>query len=426
MEPISLIEVHIWGHLVGAIARDPQRGAYAFQYAEPWRKRGVELAPRMMPTTNRESTFIFPGIDPVAFHGLPGLIADALPDHFGNQLIDAWMAQRGIDKDQVTELDRLAYIGKRGMGALEFRPARGSHTESAAPLKMQSLVEEARRALHGNLNHTEDTAAAFANIMRVGTSAGGARAKAVVAWNPATGEIRSGQFDVDTGFEHWLLKFDGTGKDFELGSGQDYGRIEYAYSLMAKTAGIVMSDCRLYEENGRAHFMTRRFDRVGNAKVHMQSLAAMVHMSHEQRRTHAYESLFLTINKLGLGSTAMTQAFLRMAFNVAAKNHDDHTKNFGFLLPEGGEWALAPAFDVTFAYNPKGEWTREHLMSVNKKFDGITRDDLMTVASRFSIPGAKAAIDAVNSAVAGWSGHAESAGLSASGSAELARHFVGI
>ena len=236
LQPLA-IEVRIWGRRVGAVAVDPAIAAHAFEYDPAWLRRGIELAPLTMPIAGG-GTFAFPTLDRDAFKGLPGLLADALPDDFGNQLIDAWMASRGIDKRDVTTLDRLAYMGRRGMGALEFRPARGSAHESKQPLAMQQLVEEARRAIHADLGDDEAAQAALANIIRVGTSAGGARAKAVVAWNPQTNELRSGQFDVDPGWEHWLLKFDGVGKDPELGSGRDYGRIEYAYHLMATAAGI--------------------------------------------------------------------------------------------------------------------------------------------------------------------------------------------
>ena len=302
-------------------------------------------------------------------------------------------------------------MARRGMGALEFKPARGALRESREQLHMRDLVEEARLAIHAQMNDDLAARAALANIIRVGTSAGGARAKAVVAWNPETNELRSGQFDVETGFEHWLLKFDGIGKDLELGATQNYGRIEYAYSLMAKEAGIVMSDCRLMRENGRAHFMTRRFDRAGNEKLHMQSLCALQHMSYKQRRAHAYESLFLTAQGLNLGTAALEQLVARMAFNVAAKNHDDHTKNFGFLMRQGQPWELAPAYDLTHAFNPDGEWTQHHLMSVNGKFDGITREDLLKVADQFSVPGPKAILDRVNDAIARWQEFADRAEL---------------
>lgn len=409
----ALIEVRIWGHQVGAVARDDAVGAYVFEYAPAWRRRGIELAPLLMPITGTQSKFVFPTLSEPAFKRLPGMLADALPDDFGNALIDAWMARQGVDKHQVTTLDRLAYMGKRGVGALEFRPAKGAHRESHQPLHMQQLVETARQLIHGDLSDDAQAQSALANIIRVGTSAGGARAKAVVAWNPETDELRSGQFDVAEGFEHWLLKFDGVGKDLELGTGANYGRIEFAYHRMALAAGIDMHACRLLEENGRAHFMTKRFDRDGNRKHHVQSLCAMQHLDYKQRGTHAYETLFLVAERLGLDDLARAQLFLRMAFNVMARNCDDHTKNFAFLLREGHSWELTPAFDVTHAYNPDGEWTYQHLMSVNGKFDDIRRADLTAAGDRFSVPRISTLLDQVMDAVARWAEFATEAALPA-------------
>lgn len=407
----AIIEVRIWDARVGAIAFDPNLACYVFEYAPAWRKRRVELAPLTMPVTASSASFAFPGLSRESFNGLPGLLADALPDDFGNALIDAWMSQQGVDKNAVTTLDRLAYMGKRGMGAMEFRPAKGSHTESSAPLQMKELVETARKVIHADLSTDDVAQAALANIIRVGTSAGGARAKAVVAWNPATEEIRSGQFDVDPGFEHWLIKFDGVGTDLELGAAQGYGRIEYAYHLMALAAGIDMSPCRLLIENGRAHFMTKRFDRHDNHKHHVQTLCAMQHMDYRQRATHAYESLFITAARLQLNDHETQQLFLRMAFNVVARNCDDHTKNVAFMLRQDEPWRLAPAYDITYAHNPDGEWTYQHLMSINGKFDGALREDLLAVANRFSVPAAAALIDKVNQAVTRWSEFGDLAGL---------------
>lgn len=415
-----LIEVRIWGHRVGAVAHDDTLGAYVFEYAPAWRRRGIELAPLMMPITGIQTTFAFPTLSESAFKRVPGMLADALPDDFGNALIDAWMARQGVDKNQVTTLDRLAYMGKRGMGALEFRPARGAHRESHEPLRMKQLVEAARQLIHGDLSDDAQAQAALANIIQVGTSAGGARAKAVVAWNPKTDELRSGQFDVAPGFEHWLLKFDGVGTDLELGTGAHYGRIEYAYHRMALAAGIDMQACRLLEENGRAHFMTRRFDRDGNRKHHVQSLCAMQHLDYKQRGTHAYESLFLAAERLGLDDHVRTQLFLRMAFNVLARNCDDHSKNFAFLLREDQPWELAPAFDITHAHNPAGEWTYQHLMSVNGRFDTIRRADLTTVGDRFSVPRIPVLLDQVADAVARWAEFATEAGLPAAETIKVA------
>ncbi len=425
---IPVIEVRAWGKRVGALARDPRLEYYAFEYAPSWRKLGIELAPLQMPLSDTRPTFIFPDLPEATFRRLPAMFADALPDDFGNALIDAWMADRGTTKAQVTTLDRLAYMGKRGMGALEFKPALGSHRESAEPLEMKSLVEEARKAVEGDLSADRHAKAALANIIRVGTSAGGARAKAVVAWNPETNQIRSGQFDMATGFEPWLLKFDGVGKDFELGTGGDYGRTEYAYYKMATQAGIVMSPSRLLKENDRAHFMTRRFDRDVIAgmtvKHHTQTLCAMAHLDYKQKGTHTYSQLFMTISELKLGDDALRQAFLRMTFNVMARNYDDHTKNFSFLREREEGWELAPAYDVTHAHNPRGEWTYQHLMSINGKFDGITRADLVVEAERFSVPGAAGLIADVRSAIGNWTEHAKSAGLTQNKTEELRRDFL--
>ena len=382
----------------------------------------------MMPLNDRRETFIFPNLPEATFRRLPAIFADALPDDFGNALIDAWMAEHGTTKAEITTLDRLAYMGKRGMGALEFKPALGSHRESAAPLQMKALVEEARKLVEGDLSADVNTKAVLANIIRVGTSAGGARAKAVIAWNPVTKQIRSGQFDMALGFEPWILKFDGIGKDFELGTGGDYGRTEYSYYKMATRAGITMSPSSLLEENGRAHFMTRRFDRevVGGKTIkhHLQTLCALNHLDYKQRGTHAYSQLFMALAELHLNDEAIRQAFRRMAFNVMARNYDDHTKNFSFILKQGLDWELAPAYDVTHAHNPKGKWTYQHLMSVNGKFDSITREDLLAEADRFGVPRPEELLSDVRAALDNWREHAREAGLSQSKSDELARDFL--
>lgn len=416
------IGVRIWGKEVGAVAPDPALDAYVFEYAPSWRRRTIELSPFLIPAAGAQARFVFPQIAP-SFQRLPGLLADSLPDKFGNALIDAWMARHGISRDSVTALDRLAYMGRRGLGALEFHPALGSATESKKPLEMMSLVEGARWVLRGDFAGDSHAQAALANIIRVGISAGGARAKAVIAWNPRTEEIRSGQFAVPEGFEHWLLKFDGMGEDLALGTTGDYGRIEYAYYLMATRAGIAMEPCRLMLEGGRAHFMTRRFDRDGNRKHHIQSLCALQHLDYNQRATHAYEQYFLLIQKFGMGDDAMQQAFRRMAFNVMARNCDDHTKNFSFRLKEGGNWELAPAYDVTHAHNPESLWTAQHLMAVNGKFDGISRSDLLSVSDRFLIPDAKGILNEVRSVVGGWPEHAAEAGVPPARLDAIARDF---
>lgn len=425
---IPVIEVWIWGQQVGAIAPDPKLGFYVFAYQPAWRRTKVELAPLTMSLEDRRDVFVFPNLPEATFHRLPGMPADSLPDEFGNALIDAWMAEHGVTKNEVTTLDRLAYMGKRGLGALEFKPARGSQRESTAPLAMKSLVEEARKLVEGDLSVDAHATAALANMIRVGTSAGGARAKAVIAWNPKTHQIRSGQFEVAPGFTHWILKFDGVGKDSELGTGADYGRIEYAYHKMATQAGIKMSQCRLLEENGRAHFMTRRFDREvvkgRTIKHHLQTLCALSHLDFKQRGTHAYAQLFMAVSQLGLGDDAISQVFRQMTFNVMARNCDDHTKNFSFMLKEGGSWELAPAYDMTHAYNPKGEWTYQHLMSVNGKFKDITRTDLLAEADRFGVRRANDLITDVRAAVENWVTHAKEAGLRPDSYDKVAADFL--
>jgi serine/threonine-protein kinase HipA len=396
---------------MGAVALDPGLGYYVFEYEPGFIRQGIEPAPLSMPLSKGRNPFVFTGLPEMTFKRLPAMLADALPDAFGNALIDAWMAGKGVNKDRITALDRLAYMGKRGMGALEFKPARGAHRSSTTAIELSKLVESARMAVTGDIGSDPHSLAAISQIIQVGTSAGGARAKAAIAWNPETQEIRAGQFDVPQGFEHWLVKFDGMGKDSELGSSQDYGRIEYAYHLMAVAAGITMSPCRLLTENGRAHFMTKRFDREGDEKHHLQTLCAMAHLDFNQRATHDYSQFFHTILELRLGPVAMEQAFRRMVFNVMAANCDDHTKNFSFILKKNGVWELAPAYDVTFAHNPEGYWTNQHLMSVNGMFKGISREDILAVADRFALGNAKRIIGDVADALSQWADFAGTAGV---------------
>lgn len=402
--PVPIVEVRIWGKAVGAVAHDPKLGYYAFEYQPAFVRSGIELAPLTMSLATAHQPFIFTDLPEATFRRLPGLLADSLPDDFGNALIDAWMAREGVGKDQITSLDRLAYMGKRSLGALEFRPARGPKAlKLGTAVELSDLVESARRAVQGDFSTDAHAQAALAQIIQVGTSAGGARAKAVVSWNPVTHEILAGQFDVQEGFEHWLIKFDGVGVDDRLGVSRDYGRIEYAYHLMARAAGMAMSNCRLLEENGRAHFMTKRFDRDGHAKYHLQTLCGLAHLDYRQKDTHDASQFLQVIDRLQLGYPALEEGFRRIAFNVMAANCDDHPKNISFLLRENGPWELAPAYDVTHAYNPKGEWTNQHFMAVNGKFSDITRDDLLVVADRFGIGTAPRVLKQVGEAVKSWS-----------------------
>jgi serine/threonine-protein kinase HipA len=398
---------------MGVVALDPAYGFYAFRYTPQFRASGIDPAPLQMPIA-ADQTFLFTDLPVETYKRLPALLSDSLPDDFGNALINRWMAERGIAAEDITALDRLAYMSNRAMGALQFKPARGPAGKTAVPIRMNKLVSEAREAVSGTIADDDHAHAALRSIIEVGTSAGGARAKAVIAWNPQTQEIRSGQLEAPNGFEHWLLKFDGIGRDRDLGASQDYGRIEYAYHLMAVDAGIKMSACRLLQENGRAHFMTRRFDRAdGNIRHHVLTLCAMSHLDFKKTGTNSYSQLFDTLSRLRVPYEDKEEAFRRMTFNVMARNCDDHTKNFSFRLRQGSAWELAPAYDVTFAHNPASEWTRQHLMSVNGKFRDITAADLLAMADRFGIGTAATIIDKVRSVLANWPAYAEKAGVRA-------------
>ena len=348
-------------------------------------------------------------------------MADSLPDRFGNALIDAWLARQGRSPDSFSAVERLCYTGTRGMGALEFRPAIGPNDGPSERLDVTRLVALASEVLSrrsrvgGDLGDGEDEDTLRA-ILRVGTSAGGARAKAVIAWNPQSGELRSGQVDAGAGFEHWLLKFDGVSnnRDKELADPQSYGAIEYAYHRMAVDCGVTMSACRLYEEGPRRHFMTLRFDRTEDGgKRHMQSLAVLAHLDFNQAGAHGYEQVFKVIERLGMPPDDREQMFRRMVFNVIARNQDDHVKNIAFLMDRAGSWSLAPAFDVTYAYQPEGRWTSSHQMTINGKRDDFTRADFEAVGRLASLKRgrARAILDEVRERVARWREHAEAAGV---------------
>lgn len=409
---VRAVEVHLWGKHIGSVALDPAYGYYVFAYTPECASLGIEPAPLHMPVAPNES-YLFTDLPEATYKRLPAMLSDALPDDFGNALINRYMADQGIAAQDVTALDRLAYMSTRAMGAMTFKPSRGPTRHKPTAIELSALVEQARRAVRGIMDDDDHTNTALRSIIDVGTSAGGARAKAVIALHPQTGEIRSGQLDAPDGFEHWLLKFDGMGIDQELGSTQHYGRIEYAYHLMARAAGIRMTDCRLLPENGRAHFMTRRFDREGQSgRHHMQTLCAMTHVDYKKKGTNAYAQLFTTISRLELSYEDMEEAFRRMVFNVMGRNCDDHSKNFSFLLRKGNRvWELAPAYDVTFAHNPRGEWTNQHLMSVNGKFKDFEIADLHAEARRFGIGTAPQVIGEVRTAIREWREFAQKAEL---------------
>ena len=413
--PVDVVEVRAWDALVGAVALDPTTNFYAFEYAGEWLSRGVELAPLHLPV--REGIFVFPELSPKTFHRLPALLADSLPDRFGNALVDAWMEDNGVSKEAVTPLDRLAYAADRATGALTFRPPAGPDAEVLTAVQLADLVTAARAQVSGKVGDAPDAHEALRQLIVVGTSAGGARAKAVIAYNPTTGQIRSGQLDMPEGFEPWLIKLDGVTGDLTretdpFTGGGPYGLIEYAYYLMATAAGVNMSQSRLLPEGPRTHFLTRRFDRtVGNERIHMQSLCAMAHLDFNLVGTHSYGTYLRMVRDLGMTDDELQQAFRRIVFNVAAVNRDDHTKNLAFLLAEGGRWQLSPAYDLTHAHNPSGQWTSNHQMGVNGKFDGIAQDDLSVLADRYQVANYRRIMQEVLETVGEWPDFAAQAGV---------------
>lgn len=396
-------EVMLWGERIGAVAWGERRQTAAFRYDEAFAQRGIEVSPLMMPV-GQKGVFEFPNLDRHTFNGLPGLLADSLPDDFGRALLDRWLA--AVGKDIANPIERLCYQGKRSMGALEFVPAYAPYLEQSEKIEIDSLIAvagevlQSKGALQTNLN--DDRKEAIASIIRVGTSAGGQRAKAVIAYNDTTGEVRSGQLSAPEGFDYWLIKLDGV-TNKELGDPQHFGEIEYIHYLLAKEAGIHMTECRLLRENGRAHFMTRRFDRQNGEKIHMQTLCGLAHYDFRQLRMYSYEQAFQVMRRLRLPYSDAEEFFRRMVFNVVARNQDDHTKNISFLMDKTGTWHLSPAYDMSWAYNPGGEWTSVHQMSINNKWDAITREDLLKVAYEMNIKKAPKIIDQVVDAVAQWS-----------------------
>ncbi|MEE8724486.1 MAG: type II toxin-antitoxin system HipA family toxin [Bifidobacterium crudilactis] len=418
---VDIVEVRAWGNLVGALTRSADANIYVFQYAPEWIRSGIELSPIEMPL--RRAPYVFPNLSQGTFQGLPPMIVDSLPDSFGSALIDAWMADQGIARSLVTPLDRLVYLGKRGMGALEYEPDYSPKSIAPSALDMSELIIAARAAVQGTLLDDESAQQSLQQIVNVGISAGGARAKAIVNVDPRSLEVRSGHVPPVDGFEPWLLKFDGVGRDRQLGGVQGYGRVEYAYSLMAKRAGIEMGETRLLEEHGRAHFMTRRFDRDGLEKLHMQSLTGLSSVDFRATGANSYAQVFTAAQQLGLGRTTGTEIWRRMVFNIAATNNDDHAKNVSFLADRLGNWRLSPAYDVTFAFNPTGEWTNEHQMSVNGKFRDIGYDDIMAVADLFEVERTAPVLQEIRDALDSWKQFAATAGVPVTQSDVIARQF---
>ena len=414
-----LAEVRLWGRRIGAVGWDQAGQCASFEYAPEFVGSGIEVAPLAMPLAR--TIYRFPDLSTTSFKGLPGLLADSLPDDFGNALISAWLARQGRSAASFTPIERLCYTGSRGMGALEYLPAFGGVEAPSETLDLQALVQLASDILRQRQQlelQFEPPAgnASLNDILRIGTSAGGARAKAVIAWNPHTMEVRSGQVKAGDGFEYWLLKFDGVSgnRDKELDDPQGFGQIEYAYYLMARAAGISMSECRLLQEGSRSHFMTRRFDRsASGGKLHMQTLGALAHFDYRQPGAHSYEQVLLILRQLKLPMDSIEQMFRRMAFNVIARNQDDHVKNIAFLMNQAGHWSLAPAYDLTYSYNPQGVWTGRHQMSLNGKRDGFALADFTACARVCSMKKgrAEAIVDEVRTTVLQWPKFAAEAGV---------------
>ncbi|MEQ8323084.1 MAG: type II toxin-antitoxin system HipA family toxin [Vicingaceae bacterium] len=401
-------KVSIWGIDVGGVIWDADRNLAVFEFDKNFAGHNIDLAPITMPLDDVQSgqrIFSFPTLNEDTFHKLPGLLADSLPDHFGNQLIDLWLAQNNKSIDEFTPVQRLCYVGQRGMGALEYSPSINDKA-SKEDIQLAELVDIASEIVAQkktlNTSFDADRKKALTQIIAVGTSAGGMRPKAIIALNKKDRSMRSGYLKLSGNYEHWILKFDGI-QDQLLGEAQGYGKIEYIYSLMAKKCGIAMTECKLLEENGRAHFMTKRFDRKNGEKIHMQTLCGMAHYDFNNIGSTSYEQLFYIMLKLRLGQDEMEQMFRRLVFNVVGKNQDDHTKNVSFILEKGGAWKLAPAYDLTYNFNPNaGRNTNRHQMSVRGKRTGITRSDLTELAVQFSIKKPELIIDEVVEVFSEW------------------------
>lgn len=420
---MDAIAVNLWGEQVGALSWDKDRMLASFQYTPEFIKAGLEISPLKVPLGSQ--VFRFPELaDTNTFKGLPGFIADCLPEKFGNRLLDTYLATHGRQLDDLNSLERLCYVGTRSMGALEYEPDIESlNLSKPIPLQVSDLVEVARNVLEKRQTTNADLSDGIETLITVGTSAGGAKAKAVIAVNDETNDVLSGQADVPKGYVHWLLKFDEIDNE-EHATSKQIGRIEYAYSEMANEAGINMMECRLLHDGDRAHFMTKRFDRVdGNNKVHVVTFAGMTHADRDPPGEVGYERLFQTIRDLGLPQSDLTEMYRRMVFNICARNQDDHTKNHAFLMFGDGSWQLAPAYDICFSYKPGNAFIERHQMSCNGKRDDFVMEDLLVAASAADVKNPKSIIEDVGSAVSHWRKYADSAGINEEGARSIEQQF---
>src|SRR5271165_6268045 len=409
----------LWGTRIAAVSIGTGAGHATFQYDPAFVRSGIEVAPVRMPL--RQQPYTFPGLPQDAFSGLPGLLADSLPDRWGTALVNAWLASQGRERSSFDVVQRLCYVGTRGVGALEFQPAQEPSVSGGEDLQVDQLVRLASEVLAEREDFVTELSEdpqeeAMKAILAIGSSAGGARPKAYIAYNEATGQVRSGQVEVGEGFRHWILKFDGVSRsgDHGLTDPQGWGAVEYAYSKMARAAGVEMTECRLLEEHGRRHFMTRRFDRPDDGgKLHMQTVGALDHVSYNEPGTYSYEQVLLLIRRLGLGTPVAEQQFRRMVFNLVARNQDDHVKNIAFLMDRDGAWSLAPAYDVIWAWKPGNLWLDSHQMSINGNRDGLTLADVRAVAALGGLKRgrADAILAEVGAVVSGWREVADEVGV---------------
>ena len=433
---MDLASINIWGELVGAVAWNETTGVATFEYDSNFKRRNLDLSPLKMSIKTDQQIFEFQELRKSSdssfdtFKGLPGLLADSLPDRYGNELINRWLAQQGRHPDSMNPVEMLCFIGTRGMGALEFEPSVLKENKRTFDIEIQNLVDIAQRVLsqrekfHADLQQEEEKA--MMEILKIGTSAGGARPKAVIAYNEKTGEVKSGQTSAPKGFEHWLIKLDGV-SDVQLGVTKGYGRVEMAYYNMAKECGIEMMPSRLFEENGRAHFMTKRFDREGNnTKHHIQTFCALKHFDYNEVTSYSYEQLFQTMRELKLTYPMAEQMFRRMVFNVLARNCDDHTKNISFRLKKGDSWDLAPAYDVCHAYSPDHKWVSQHALSVNGKRDHIGKEDLLIIGKSIKSNNARVIIQEINESVSQWKKFAGEVGVSPALRDEIAKTLLNL
>ena len=408
---VDVAKVKMFGKNVGTVRWDSSYEVARFEYDAQFAGKGIEPSPLMMPV-QQGRIYSFGNLNRETFNGLPGMLADSLPDTYGRALFDKWLTLTG--RTIGNPIETLCFLGQRCMGALEFEPATGP-APADMKIEIDSLVEVAKEALSKKeefgANLDIDRKAAIAEILRLGTSAGGQRAKAIIAYNKDTGEVRSGQVSAPEGFDYYLIKLDGVSAEAGFKETENFGRLEYSFSLLAKECGIEMTDCSLIEENGRAHFLTKRFDRANGEKIHMQTLCGIAHYDFHLRRAYAYEQAFNVMRRLRLPYSQAEEMFLRMVFNVVIRNQDDHTKNISFLMDKTGKWTVSPAYDIGFAYNPKGSWTDTHQMSINGKFDDITRQDLLVCAAANNIKNAAEIIDRVCETTAKWPEMAKNCGV---------------